>query len=361
MGLTEYWLEWIPFIAMVNVEFLDVGLTTLSKAAISKGMNQYVFIVYSNALGALILLTTSFIFNRSHSHRPSLSLSILCKFFLLSLFGMTLMQNCAFTGIRYSSPTLASAMSNLTPAFTFLLATIFRIEKIDIMNSKGQIRILGTLMSISGALIVTLYKGASIAGSPFHSLKENVSQPFLLAQTDNWVIGGLLLAAASLSFAIWNIAQAAMLRGYLSQLTIVAFFCLFGTIQCTIFSLIVVRDPNAWTISSDIELISVVYAGICGSVVSYSVMTWCIGKKGPIFVAMFKPLRIAIAAFMGAAFLGDTLHVGSLIGSIVIIIGFYTVLWAQSKQQNGNSQKVCIQPSSPSQGSPFLGSNQDET
>jgi drug/metabolite transporter (DMT)-like permease len=36
------------------------------------------------------------------------------------------MQNCVFTGVSYSSPTLASAMSNLVPAFTFLLAVIFR-------------------------------------------------------------------------------------------------------------------------------------------------------------------------------------------------------------------------------------------
>jgi hypothetical protein len=36
------------------------------------------------------------------------------------------MQNCVFTGVSYSSPTLASAMGQLIPAFTFLLAVIFR-------------------------------------------------------------------------------------------------------------------------------------------------------------------------------------------------------------------------------------------
>lgn len=33
-----------------------------------------------------------------------------------------------YTGINYSSPTLASAISNLTPAFTFLLAVVFRFD-----------------------------------------------------------------------------------------------------------------------------------------------------------------------------------------------------------------------------------------
>lgn len=35
-------------------------------------------------------------------------------------------QMFGFKGIDYSSPTMASAMSNLTPAFTFALAILFR-------------------------------------------------------------------------------------------------------------------------------------------------------------------------------------------------------------------------------------------
>jgi drug/metabolite transporter (DMT)-like permease len=39
---------------------------------------------------------------------------------------MSLIVGCK--GIEYSSPTLASAISNLTPAFTFTLAVIFRFH-----------------------------------------------------------------------------------------------------------------------------------------------------------------------------------------------------------------------------------------
>ena len=42
------------------------------------------------------------------------------------LEGRVLAQICGYRGIAYSSPTLASAISNLTPAFTFILAIIFR-------------------------------------------------------------------------------------------------------------------------------------------------------------------------------------------------------------------------------------------
>jgi len=34
------------------------------------------------------------------------------------------------------------------------------------------------------------------------------------------------------------------------------------------------------------------------------------GKKGPLYVAMFKPIGIVFAAIMGISFLGDSLYLG---------------------------------------------------
>ncbi|KAL6997202.1 hypothetical protein U1Q18_007324 [Sarracenia purpurea var. burkii] len=344
MELKPYLASSVPFAAMVMVECFDVGLITLSKAAMSNGMSHFVFVVYSNALASLILLPSSFILHRSK--RPPLTFSLLCKFFLLSLIGITVMQNCVFTGINLSSPTLGSAMSNLIPAFTFLLAVFFRMEKLDLRSSRSRIKIMGTLVSISGALIVTLYKGTPIGSLPaqtpsFSSQDHSVpSQPSLATQS-NWIVGGLFLAAASLSVSIWNTSQAAILKGYPSELTIVAFYCLFGTVQCAALSLIAERNnPNAWKLKPDIELISIIYSAVFGSVVTFSIITWCIRKKGPVFVAMFKPVSIAIAALLGVIFLGDSLYVGSVIGAIVIVMGFYGVIWAQSKEEGKETRGI---------------------
>lgn len=51
-----------PFMVMIIVECVEVGLSTLSKAAMVKGMSNFVFIVYYNALGTLILLPV-FLYN----------------------------------------------------------------------------------------------------------------------------------------------------------------------------------------------------------------------------------------------------------------------------------------------------------
>jgi len=73
------------------------------------------------------------------------------------------------------------------------------MEKLNIRSSISQIKVMGAVLSISGALVVTFYKGSSI--STFRI------QPSLLAETNNWVIGGLVFAMASVSFAAWNITQ----------------------------------------------------------------------------------------------------------------------------------------------------------
>lgn len=80
------------------------------------------------------------------------------------------------------------------------------MEKLKIGSSISQIKVMGTVLSIAGALLVTLYKG-----SPIISFRTQPSPtqplPPLLAETSNWVIGGLFFATASISLAAWNITQ----------------------------------------------------------------------------------------------------------------------------------------------------------
>lgn len=83
----------------------------------------------------------------------------------------------------------------------------------------------------------------------------------------------------------------------------------------------------------DISLASILCSGLFGSFMSNAVHTWTLHLKGPVYVTMFKPLSIVIAVTMGVIFLGDTLHLGSVIGATIISIGFYTVIWGKAKEE----------------------------
>ncbi|PPR98836.1 hypothetical protein GOBAR_AA21839 [Gossypium barbadense] len=191
---------------------------TLSKTAI-----HFVLVVYSNALASLILLPF-WDFFICKKKQPPITSSFLCKIFCLSVAGFNLMQNCVIIGVRYSFPTLASALANLISAFTFLLAVIFSIRH--------------NQLSLS-LLLCQYFSRIQSHLHPSHSTMLTIS--------NNWLISGLFIATVCLSLSVKIVGQAAVLKGYPSEITLVSFYCLFG-------------DPNAWMLSLDIELISIVYS-----------------------------------------------------------------------------------------------------
>ena len=53
--------------------------------------------------------------------------------------------------------------------------------------------------------------------------------------------------------------------------------------------------------------------GIFGTTLSTAVHTWGLNLKGPVYVTIFQPFSIAIAAAMSVVFLGDALYLGRYI------------------------------------------------
>ncbi|KAL8162183.1 hypothetical protein V2J09_013672, partial [Rumex salicifolius] len=176
------------------------------------------------------------------------------------------------------------------------------MERLDLRNFTHQIKALGILVAVLGAFVVTLYK-----------------QP-------NWPLGCSLLAVGLLLRSIWNTLQDVTAKIYPDEVTIVFFCNLFGKIQSVIVSFFLVKGTSKWQFNSSVEIITF---SLC--VFISTLLTWCLRKKGPVFVSMFDPLNVALVAFMGSVFLADGIYLGSVIGSTVIIVGFYAVMWGQAK------------------------------
>ncbi|GAB2276560.1 hypothetical protein Dimus_011280 [Dionaea muscipula] len=323
----------LPFSAMIMVECIEVGLTTISKAAMMKGMSNFVFVVYYNFLGTVILFPY-FASQNLRRNRSPITCSLLSKLFVLGSIGICLLQTCAYAGINYTSPTLATAIGNLIPVITFLLAVILRMEKLDLRNVSSRAKSMGAIIAISGALVVTLYKGPPVLISQ-KSFKP--SRQLLLQQSD-WALGCLLLLVTCLSSSIGNIFQASIAKEYPDEVNIVFFYSLFGSIQSALLSFIMERNPSSWKLHHGIEIIAIVYAAVFVAVLRNGIVTWCLRERGPVFVAMYKPLGIVIAVAMGFVFLGDTLYLGSVIGAGAIVTGFYVVTWGQAKEKAETSR-----------------------
>ncbi|GFP96249.1 wat1-related protein at3g28050 [Phtheirospermum japonicum] len=301
------WIESsLPVLGMVSAVVALAVNQIISKMVMSKGTSFYILSVYSNGLATLIVFPTAFLFHRCFAEIGS------------------------YAGINYSSPTLSTAMLILVPAFTYILAIIFRMEQANFGSLSTIAKSLGTVVSISGAFIVTFYKGPAILNSPltFGSFSQ-----LYLPVNQNWVLGGFLLACASFMTASWCILQAAILKMYPAEMIIVAFYCLFVTIQSSLVTLIAERDLAALRIETKIGLFAVFYAAIINIAYRLYVTAWCIWKTGPFFVSLFKPLTVVIAIVIGVIFMKDVLYLGSLVGAVVLICGFYAVMWGKAKER----------------------------
>ncbi|KAG2325227.1 hypothetical protein Bca52824_007955 [Brassica carinata] len=316
----------VPFTAMVAVECVTVGSNTLFKAATMRGLSFYVFVFYNYVVATLVLLPLSLLFGRSR-RLPSAKSPVFFKIFLLALVGfMSVIAGCK--GIEYSSPTLASAISNLTPAFTFTLAIIFRMEQVVLRSSATQAKIIGTIVSMSGALVVVLYKGLKILGS---STTVSHDQHLTISES-SWIIGGLLIAAQYLLVSVWLILQTRVMEVYPEEITVVFLYNLCATLISAPVCLFATKDLSSFLLKPGLPLASVMFSGGLVSSFGSVIHTWGLHLKGPVYISLFKPLSIVIAVAMGAIFLGDALYLGSVIGSVVLSLGFYTVIWGKSRE-----------------------------
>ncbi|XP_020216159.1 WAT1-related protein At5g40240 isoform X2 [Cajanus cajan] len=316
----------LPCDGMVMAMLAHSVSMLLIKVAITNGINKYVMVAYSYSLSTIMLLPFLFFLHRSK--RPSLTLSALCAFFLLSLFGSS-GDMMTYAGIELSSPTLASAMLSLVPAFTFVLALIFRMEEVHWTHYSSQAKVLGTIVSIAGAFVMILYKGPTIFAIVSDSSNKLQFSPQL-----NWVVGGIFCVGSSLVSSMWYIYQASVAKKYSSVTVIVFFQLLFSTILSVVIALIKVSDPTEWKLKLDMGLIAILYQAIGATLIRYTLCTWCVHRTGPLFCAMFKPLGIIFTVCMGAIFLGDDFNLGSVIGSAIISVGFYALVWGKYKEES---------------------------
>ncbi|PHU02799.1 hypothetical protein BC332_28050 [Capsicum chinense] len=255
---------------------------------------------------------------------PPLWPTFLYGFFLLGLLGF-LMQVLGLLGLQYSSPLLSTTIMQLSPGFTFILIVILRMEKFENKSLSTVAKTIGTLVLIIGALVATLYKGPQIFGiGPLNSI---------LTTHSDWVIGGLLTMICSLIASVFIISQAFVLKKYPTELILMLFYSCCIAILCAISSLVTERDRNSWSLSPRSRLMALIYSGLFGNVFQLCIGSWCIKKKGPFFVIVFQPLGTVIA--LGASmFMGEIIYVGSLVGSIIIVVGFFLVIWGKAKEWN---------------------------
>ncbi|KAL0422334.1 UNVERIFIED_CONTAM: WAT1-related protein [Sesamum latifolium] len=328
-----------PTLIMVLVQALLSLVNIGYKLAANDGMTLSVLVAYRLIFGAACIIPVAIVVERKK--RPKLTWTVALYGFLCGLYGGSLGQNLYLKSLVLTSATFISAMTNLIPAITFIIAISLRLEKLGWNTIAGKAKVFGTLLGIGGAMVFTFYKGPElhIGKTGINLLKMTSSHGQAQTQNHpNLVVGLLLSLVTCLAYSLWLIIQAKAAEKYPCPYSLTGMMTFWGSIQSVIYAICVERDRSQWILGWNIRLLAALVAGVLGSGLMFTLVAWCVRMRGPLFVSIFNPLLLVIVAIVGILFLDEKLHLGMIFGAVLIICGLYIVLWGKSKELKNVNQ-----------------------
>nr|KJB77834.1 hypothetical protein B456_012G160100 [Gossypium raimondii] len=200
------------------------------------------------------------------------------------------------------------------------------MEKLAIRTNAGKAKVCETLLGIGGAMVFTFYKGININiwSTNVNLLKHHHRQQVGLGPsyhgTGHFIIG--------VFFSLLSCAKMSVEFPYLYSST--ALMRLMGSIQGALYAKL------GW----NVRLLAVAFVGIIGSALFVFLVSWAVRLKGPLYAAIFNPLGLVLVAVVGSLLHDEKLHLGSIIGGLMIIceVYIYMVLWGRAKEMKQQTQ-----------------------
>ncbi|KAA0035125.1 hypothetical protein IC582_003749 [Cucumis melo] len=335
--------DYKPAVAMVGLQCIFAALAIFSRAALLQGMSPRVFVFYRNAIATVAMAPAMFLSSKKSGSRISIGFKGFFVISITALVGVTANQNAYFEGLYLSSSSAASAIVNLIPAITFVMAATVGLEKIRARSWRTVAKIVGTIVCVAGAASMALIKGPKLLNSQM--LPKNITVLNMLGivqpEHDTWFLGCVLLFVSSCFWAFWIIMLVPVSKHCPDPVISGTWMLFIATILNGIFTVLVDDNTKVWTLPTPLQLATCVYAGTT-SAFSFCVQSWCVSRRGPLFTALFNPVCTVITTFVSSLFLHEDLYVGSLMGAISVIIGLYIVLWGKAKDVQGMKPQVLV-------------------
>ncbi|XP_061350826.1 WAT1-related protein At1g25270-like [Gastrolobium bilobum] len=335
-----------PVLLMIVVQCLYAAVNILLKIVANDGMSLSVLIAYRFIFAAGFIIPFALIFERKSLQQ--LTGKVLLYAFFCGLFGGSLLQNLYVKALALVSATYATTMLNLIPAVTYIMAVSLGLEKPNLGTTDGKAKLLGTITGIGGAMIFTFYKGKRISFWSTHiDLVQHAASPHGGA-TGSGLWGCMLALGTSLSYSLWLIIQTKMSEKFPWHYSIAALTCTSSSIQSVIFALCTERDWSQWKLDWNLRLLAAASSGILASGVCYTLIAWCVSRRGPLFASAFSPLMLVLVTLAGSLVLDETIHIGSITGAVLIVCGLYMLLWGKRNERMKAGSEI-VSPKSSAQ------------
>ncbi|ERN18259.1 hypothetical protein AMTR_s00055p00118130 [Amborella trichopoda] len=304
-----------PTLALILYQSFVAVMVILIKVAFRRGMSPTIFVTYRQLIATLSIAPLAYFIER-----------------------VPLLEISYFYGVSYTSSTFSLAKLNLQPAVTLVLAIILRMEKVNVKKAREQAKIVGTITCVGGATIMTLIRGPTLGflgflkkPTPLSHLLDNTST---ITPKDNWTLGPILITLALISYGAWLLYQSWAFKDYQAQASLRTMMLGMGTLQSAIVALII-NKSNAWRVNWDFELFT--YAYSVTLLLMYLLNLLMLSNR---ISSAFTPLSTVLVAILEPIALHMDVHIGSMVGMVVVFCGLYIVLWGRA--ENGNERQKIL-------------------
>lgn len=123
-------------------------------------------------------------------------------------FRPVLDQNLYYMGAKLTSAGFASALVNILPAVTFVTALLLRMEKVRLRSVHGQAKIVGTVCTVAGAVLMILYHGP-VVQFPWSRGIHHAAGAASQMSSVSWLSGTVCVIASCVSWSGFFILQVA--------------------------------------------------------------------------------------------------------------------------------------------------------
>ncbi|XP_051223525.1 WAT1-related protein At1g44800-like isoform X2 [Lolium perenne] len=319
-----------PYMMMVLLQIGYAGMYIVSVASLKQGMSHLVLVTYRNIVATAVMTPFALIFERFRGLRPKMTMPIFVKVCSLTLLEPVIDQNLYYLGNKFTSASFSSALVNILPTVTFIMAIILRMEKLRFRSLHSQAKVAGTICTVTGTVLMIMYHGPVVQFPWAHHADPSAAAAAQSSAT--WLAGTVMIIACCVAWAGFFVLQSNTLNSYPAPLTLTSIICAMGAVVNAAVTLVAERRNMGacWVIGLDTRLFTVVYSGIVCSGVAFYLQGLVTKTRGPVFVTAFQPLCMLITAVMGSILLKEETTLGSVIGAAIIVLGLYSLIWGKS-------------------------------
>lgn len=134
-----------------------------------------------------------------------------------------------------------------------------RVESLNMKSKAGAAKIIGTLMSFAGVMLLTLYKGVALTHQVVPTVSSDHHAATAGSGNKSWTLGTVALLANCLCFSFWLLLQSKLTKKYPALYSSTAYMFLISSLQGGGLTVAIQRRASVWALTRTVEIVTVLY------------------------------------------------------------------------------------------------------